>query len=142
MRHFLAVLACMALFSACETTQPARCCGQVRPPAQFDVTSCPGSAATGTLTFVQASRRDPTLAGSGTVTTVVCGSTTHANQLTHAALTETGQITFRLNAPNPEATWTFSGNVGGAGSSRSGTFAILAPGNTMPITEAWTAHKQ
>jgi hypothetical protein len=97
----------------------------------------PGIVAQGIVTFTQASRLQPALASSSTLTYSIAGSNGVLNQVTKAVVDSTGHITFEVGSNNTTTSWKFDGAVTGlsitgrhvltslgAGTSNAGTFQM------------------
>lgn len=95
--------------------------------------------ASGTITFVQASRNAPELTGSANIV-VFSGTTSTITRLINASVTEAGVVRFQLPPPNTSSTWGFDGTIAPGGARMSGTHILV--GTTSSFAGTWTAMRQ
>jgi hypothetical protein len=92
----------------------------------------------GTITFTQASREQPTLDGFCAVTVPTCSGPVAFSTISAASVSESGAIGFNIGSASGSATWRFTGVV--SGSSITGTHTLAGSSGTFVGT--FSATKQ
>lgn len=136
----------LILLAACgsDSTAPApfpAVSGAFHIEILIDGLSANLASGSGVITFTQASRHDGALGATAQVVMdFATGDAVTISGITAAAVTESGEVSFRLLPPNASSTWRFTGQLSPSGALISGTHTLVGTSSTS--TGTWTATRQ